>query len=54
MGALVYVTVDYVWSLAITLPLIIGVYVLAYFYNKKKTAQERKLEKAKEEIIESL
>ena len=54
MGALVYVTVDYVWSLAITLPLIIGVYVLAYFYNKKKTAQERELEKAKEEIIESL
>jgi ferrous iron transport protein B len=54
MGALVYLTVDYVWSLAITLPLIIGAYVLAYFYNKKKTAQERDLEKAKEEIIESL
>ena len=44
LGILTFLIVDYVWTLAIFIPAIIGVYVGAYFYNKKKTLQEQAAE----------
>ncbi|MCR5079718.1 MAG: ferrous iron transporter B [Bacilli bacterium] len=43
LGIFTYITIDFTWTLAITLPVIIGVFVLAYFYNKKKTEKEEAL-----------
>ena len=53
-GALMYITVDFTWTLALTLPLIAGIYVAAFFYNKKKTKEELEALEAKEKVIESL
>ena len=40
VGCLTYVTVAYVWTLAITLPVLAGLFVLIYFYDKRKSAKE--------------
>ncbi|MBQ4254863.1 MAG: ferrous iron transporter B [Bacilli bacterium] len=43
LAAFTYISIDFTWTLAITLPVIIGVFVLAFFYNKKKTKKEEAL-----------
>ena len=40
LAACTYLVVDYVWTLAIIIPIIVGIYVLAYLYNKKMTRKE--------------
>ena len=47
LGALTYISVDYTWTLAITIPAIVGLFVGAYFYNRKKTKEEMALEEGK-------
>ena len=43
LAAFTYISIDFTWTLAITLPVIMGVFVLAFFYNKKKTKKEEAL-----------
>ena len=40
MGCLTYVTLQYVWTLAITLPVLAGGFVGLYFYDKAKKKKE--------------
>ncbi len=43
LGIFTYISIEWAWTLAISLPIIVGVYVAAYFYNKKMTAKEEAL-----------
>ncbi len=40
MGCLTYITIAYVWTLAITIPAIIAIFVLAFLYAGHKNKQE--------------
>ncbi len=44
MGCFTYISIQYVWTLGITLPLIAIGFVVLYFYDKKKKAQEAAVE----------
>ncbi|MBQ7250876.1 MAG: ferrous iron transporter B [Bacilli bacterium] len=43
IGVFVYLSIDFVWTLAISLPILVGIYVAAYFYNRNKTKKEEAL-----------
>ncbi len=40
VGCLTFVTVRWAWTLAITIPVIAGIFVLIYFYDKRKPLKE--------------
>ena len=40
IGTVTYLSIQYVWTLAITLPVLIGIYVGAYFYNRHMNKKE--------------
>ncbi|MCR5490594.1 MAG: ferrous iron transporter B [Bacilli bacterium] len=44
LGIFTYISIDFTWTLAITIPVIVGVYVLAYFYDKRMTKKEAALQ----------
>ncbi len=44
MGCFTYISIQYVWTLGITLPLIAIGFVVLYFYDKKKKVQEAAVE----------
>ena len=43
LGIFTYISIDFTWTLAITIPVIIGVYVGAYFYDRRMTKKEAAL-----------
>ena len=43
IGTVVYLAIDYIWTLAIIIPALIGIYVGAFFYNRAKTHKEEAL-----------
>ncbi|MCR4561891.1 MAG: ferrous iron transporter B [Bacilli bacterium] len=40
LGCITYLMIEWVWTLAIIIPVIIGIYALAYLYNRKKNKEE--------------
>ena len=40
LGMMTYLVIDYIWTLAIFIPLITGVFIGAYLYNKKMNIKE--------------
>ncbi len=43
LGIFTYISIDFTWTLAITIPVIVGVYVGAYFYDRRMTKKEEAL-----------
>lgn len=43
LGAIVYLAIDFVWTLAIIIPAIVALFVLAYLYNRKMNKKEAAL-----------
>ncbi len=43
LGILTYITIDFTWTLAITIPVVLGIYVAAFFYDRHMTKKEAAL-----------
>lgn len=43
MGCLAYISIDYVWTLAITIPVIVLLFVGLYFYDRMKSKKEAEI-----------
>ena len=40
IGVITYLAIDFVWTLAIILPVLVGIYVAAYFYDRNRKKKE--------------
>ena len=43
IGVITYLAIDFVWTLAIILPVLVGIYVAAYFYDRNRKKKEAAL-----------